>query len=104
MVQLLSTFSDFQSKISSSSLVVVDYFAQWCSPCVQIAPKIDQLALVHTDVQFYKVDVDEAQDIANWAKISAMPTFHFYKNGQLLDKVVGANLTAIKQKIQQYTQ
>lgn len=102
MVQSITSLSKFDSVTSSPGLVVIDYFAFWCSPCLQIAPKIDELASIHTNVKFYKVDIDEASDIATREGISAMPTFHFYLDGKYVDKVVGANLPAIKKKVAQY--
>ena len=99
MVQEIRELSDFQNKISTAGTVVVDFFSQFCGPCAQIAPKIDALATVYDNVKFYKVDVDEASDIAEENNISAMPTFHFYKNRQLMGKVIGANLGAIKRKL-----
>ena len=98
-VQVLHYMHEYESAISSSGLSVVDYFAHWCGPCLQIAPKVADLAKTHTNVHFYKVDVDAASDIATRAGISAMPTFHFYKDGKLVDTVVGANLNALKKTI-----
>ncbi|KAH3661713.1 hypothetical protein OGATHE_004900, partial [Ogataea polymorpha] len=53
----------------------------------------------YTNAQFFKVDVDELGAVAQEQEVSAMPTFIFYKNGQVVDKVIGANPNAIKQKI-----
>ena len=82
---------------------MIDYYALWCGPCLQIAPKIEQLSKDYTNVRFYKVNVDEASDIATRADISSMPTFHFYKSGKLVDSVVGANLSLIKRKLEQWS-
>lgn len=101
-VQSLHYMSEYDQAIASQSLSVIDWWAQWCSPCLQIAPKIEQLTKSYPTVKFYKIDVDAASDIATRAGISAMPTFHFYKNGKLLDTVVGARLSAIKDKLERY--
>ena len=61
---------------------MIDFFATWCGPCKMIAPKIEQMAGEMANVVFLKVDVDEAEDVAQEYNISAMPTFVFLKNGQ----------------------
>lgn len=61
-----------------------------------IAPKIEELAIKYQDqISFYKVDVDEEQDIAIQEEIRAMPTFKFYNNGVCVETIVGADLGAI---------
>ncbi|OPL20848.1 thioredoxin-like 1-like protein, partial [Mytilus galloprovincialis] len=62
-------------------LIVVDFFATWCGPCVQIAPVYQKLSDEYSDCIFLKVDVDEVEDVAAESGISAMPTFQCYKNG-----------------------
>ena len=98
-VNALHYIHEYESVIASQGLTVVDYFGTWCNPCLQISPKVADLAKAYPNVHFYKVDVDAASDIATRAKVSAMPTFHFYKNGQLVDTVVGANLPALKKAV-----
>jgi thiol-disulfide isomerase/thioredoxin len=65
-------------------------------PCRVIAPKIVQMSNHHEDVSFYKVDVDELNDIAAEHSIRAMPTFLFFKGGEKVGEVVGANPKAIE--------
>jgi thioredoxin 1 len=60
---------------------VVDFYATWCGPCKQIAPKLEEMAQLFTDVIFLKVDVDENEEVASEYAISCMPTFMFFKNG-----------------------
>jgi len=99
-VKELNYLQDFERATSSDNLSVVDFSAEWCGPCLQIAPRIDQLASQNPNVSFYKVDVDRASDIAARSNITAMPTFQFYKKGKLLATVVGANYGAVKDKVQ----
>ena len=60
--------------------VVIDFHAQWCGPCKMIAPQVEQMDKDMADVVFLKVDVDEAEDVAQEYNITAMPTFIFIKN------------------------
>ncbi|ORX53154.1 thioredoxin TrxA [Hesseltinella vesiculosa] len=94
---------EFNALIASDKLVVVDFYATWCGPCKMIAPKFENLVDEYTNVVFAKVDVDEASDIAAEVGVRAMPTFLFFRNGNKVDEVVGANfaniVTAIKANI-----
>jgi thioredoxin 1 len=103
MVTTINTKPEFEDAVKDSSkLVVVDFFATWCGPCRVIAPKIVQMSNHHEDVSFYKVDVDELNDIAAEHSIRAMPTFLFFKGGEKVGEVVGANPKAIEAAIEKY--
>jgi len=92
--------TEFHEEVKAAKgLVVVDFFATWCGPCRQIAPKIEKLSEQLSDVVFLKVDVDEDEDLAQEYEIQAMPTFFFIKNGVKVGSVTGANMEAIQSKI-----
>jgi len=76
---------------SGEKLVVIDFMAKWCGPCHQIAPFVEQLSTKYPDVVFLKVDVDELKTVAQECKVTAMPTFQFYKGGAKVEELVGAN-------------
>jgi thioredoxin 1 len=69
---------------------MIDFYATWCPPCKAIAPRVAEFAKKYSNVRFYKVDVDEVSDVAQECNISAMPTFIFYKDGEVVDTIVGA--------------
>jgi len=85
---------------SPNSLVVVDYYAQWCGPCKRIAPIIEEMSNTYSNVTFVKVDVDELEEIARAQSINAMPTFKLYKAGKQVDELVGASAEKLKQLIE----
>ncbi|XP_038660057.1 thioredoxin-like [Scyliorhinus canicula] len=91
MVCLIENVEDFEAKLKQAGdkLVVLDFFAEWCPPCNKIGPKFVELSKKYTNVIFYKVDVDDAADVAEKCSVESMPTFIFFKNGQQVDKVVG---------------
>ena len=71
-------------------IVVVDFFADWCMPCVMMAPVLDSLAKVNKKVTFAKINVDDNSDLAQEYEISSIPCIVFLKNGKEVDRMVGA--------------
>ncbi|MBS7641088.1 MAG: thioredoxin [Candidatus Bathyarchaeia archaeon] len=81
-------FNDF---IKSGRLVVVDCWAPWCAPCRMMAPIIDELAREYAGkILFGKLNVDENQRIPVQYQIMSIPTFLVFKNGVLVERIVGA--------------
>ena len=77
--------------LATDKLVVIDFWAEWCGPCKMVGPIIDQLAEEYKDrVVIGKVDVDNNDDATSKYGIRNIPTVVFVKNGELVDKVVGA--------------
>ena len=79
----------FDQAIAASPLVVVDFFATWCGPCKMLAPILDGIEEETPDVAFYRVDVDQAPDLARRFGIMSIPTLVFLKNGEEADRSVG---------------
>jgi len=94
--------SDLESYFVShpESLVIIDFTASWCGPCQMVAPYYEQLSEEFPDIVFLKVDVDECQDIAMKYDVSAMPTFLFLKQGEVVDRMMGANLPKLKEMME----
>ena len=67
-----------------------------------IAPFFEELSKKYTTLTFIKVDVDELEEISSEAGISAMPSFYIYKNGQIVDKLVGASKEKLEELIKKY--
>jgi thioredoxin 1 len=92
LVGLIDSEESFHQLVSNGSgFALVDYFAEWCGPCKRFAPTLDRLSTEWTNVKFYKVDVENLQDVAEDENISSMPTFVLYQNGQEVGRLSGAS-------------
>ncbi|CCX65126.1 thioredoxin [Prevotella sp. CAG:1058] len=89
------TNENFESFKNGNLPLVVDFWATWCGPCKAIAPIIGELAEEYDGkLVVGKCDVEEADDIAMEFGIRNIPTILFFKNGQVVDKFVGATTKA----------
>lgn len=86
------TDSDFEAQVEQhSGLAVVDFWATWCGPCRMIAPILEQLAVEYQGkVKVTKLDVDSNIKTATRFNVRSIPTILFFKDGKLVDQVVGA--------------
>jgi thioredoxin 1 len=92
---MVITNDNFESVMNSGKPVVLDFWATWCGPCKKIAPVIEELAEQYADqVIVGKVDVEENDDISFKYGIRNIPTVLFIKDGQVVDKIVGATAKA----------
>lgn len=99
------TSDNFDSVVlKAANLVMVDFWATWCGPCKIIAPVIEELAKEYTGkVTFAKLNTDENTDVASRFNIRGIPTLIFFKEGKVLDQVVGAVPKAqLKSKIESF--
>lgn len=81
---------EFVNLIRSEKLVVVDFYADWCMPCRYLSPILEKLSKEYKDVEFYKLNVDENQELAFEYGISSIPTVLFFRKGQIIGGFVGA--------------
>lgn len=88
--------------VQSEKPVVVDFWAEWCSPCKRIAPMLEELATEFDGrAKIVKVDIDANRELAERFRIQSIPTLLFFKGGQVVDTIVGVDQKQnIKKKIE----
>jgi thioredoxin 1 len=85
------TNGEFESFSKDEGLLFIDFFADWCMPCVMMGPIVDDLATDFEDkVKFGKVNIDDNPEITAKFEISSVPTFVLMKEGTILEKISGA--------------
>ena len=86
--------------LMADGLVVVDYWADWCSPCKQIAPIIDELSREYPNVKFVKVDTNANPGLAAEQGVLSLPTLQFFQGGRVAKSLSGGKTkNALKKAI-----
>ncbi|KAI9889826.1 MAG: hypothetical protein M1814_004928 [Vezdaea aestivalis] len=100
---VINSAAQFKSLLSSSTVVVTDFHADWCGPCKAIAPVYEQLSAKLSrpkKLTFVKVDVDKQQEIAQTYGITAMPTFMIFKDKAVVTTIRGADPKQLSEVVQ----
>ena len=85
------TDEEFSEIVNNShKVVVVDFYAEWCMPCLMISPIIDELSESMKEVKFVKMNLDENQALAQRLNVSSIPCIIIFKEGKEVDRIIGA--------------
>jgi thioredoxin 1 len=85
------TDNNFEQLVNADKPLVVDFWAEWCGPCRMVGPVIDGLAEEYDgQVTIGKIDVDSNDEVVSMFGIRSIPTVLFFKDGKMVDKMVGA--------------
>ena len=87
----IATNTSFDGLLEDERLVIVDFWATWCGPCRMLSPLLDEVEEEMADkIVVVKVNIDDAEEIAMRYRIMSIPTLIFFKNGEMVDRSVGA--------------
>lgn len=100
----ISTVEDKQHIIKNNRIVLIDVFAEWCSPCKQIASRYQNIATKFTSpglIQVVKENIDDKIDRSNsdYPDIKGIPAFEFYVDGSFVEMLVGADIKKVEEKL-----
>ena len=85
------TSENFEEEVlKNEGTVLIDFYADWCGPCKMIAPVVEKIAEENPSLKVVKVNIDEEESLAIQYRVMSIPTFLVVKNGEVVNKVVGA--------------
>ena len=80
---------EFDEKVNVNKKVIIDCYADWCGPCKMLAPIIEEVSQELSDCDFYKLNVDEANEVPKKYGIMSIPTILIFKDNELKEQLVG---------------
>lgn len=91
----ITNSQQFMSVINSGNPVIVDFYADWCGPCKQIAPTFNEFSNKYKSVYFLKVNIDNNEELAMQCNVKSIPHFMSFKNKQPLRVYTGSNVSQL---------
>lgn len=82
---------NFEAEVlNSKQTVLVDFYADWCGPCKMMSPVVEAIAKENPEIKVGKINIDEEEELAIQYQVMSIPTFMIVKNGEVVEKIVGA--------------
>ncbi|KAG8935723.1 mitochondrial thioredoxin [Tulasnella sp. 419] len=96
----VTSYAQYRGIIKRDEYSIFDFYTTWCAPCKVISPVFEKLAKEYPEVKFYKVDGEAVPDVHDEARITSLPTFIIFKNGDPLPPpVYGADAQALERML-----
>ncbi len=83
------------NNLMNEKIVLIDFFAEWCMPCVMMAPVIEELSGKFKNIKFAKVNVDENSSLAGKFKIMSIPALIVFKQGKEVERIIGSQTAEV---------
>jgi len=83
------TAQEFEEAIKSNTNVIIQFSADWCGPCKRMTPVLEKFSEARSDVDSFKVDVGNDNELAMQYEVKSIPMLAFFKDGQLVKKTIG---------------
>ena len=90
MATIISTDETYKKLISENKLVLVDFWAPWCSPCKTLTPVLESISENYKELKVIKHNIDDFPNVATNENIRSIPTLYLYKDGVQVETIVGA--------------
>ena len=92
----------FEEKIAKGSFIV-DFFADWCMPCLMMSPIVEEMAEKFKKIKFLKANLDDNQKLAEKFNVMSIPTLIFFKNGREVNRITGClPADVLEEKIREF--
>lgn len=91
MATINVNLDNFEEEVlKADKTVLVDFWAEWCGPCKMLSPIVDDISEEREDIKVCKVNIDDCPDLAIKYKVMSIPTLVVFKQGEVFDKMIGA--------------
>ena len=90
MKEIILSKENFEKEVTNSEKpVLIDFYADWCGPCMMLSPIIEEIANENDSIKVCKVNVDQEPELASAFRVSSIPMLAVYKDGKLVNQTVG---------------
>lgn len=90
-----------KAQVPLKGKVILDFYADWCGPCKKLGPIFSDLSNQYSNITFIKIDTDNAEELAKYYDVSALPTVLFINDGDVISIIKGFDSNKIKSEVEE---
>jgi thioredoxin len=90
-----------KAQVPQKGKVILDFYADWCGPCKKLGPLFSDLSNQYSNITFIKIDTDNAEELAKYYEVSALPTVLFINDGDVISIIKGFDSNKIKSEVEE---